>query len=122
MKYRLVYLRLRRAARAASASKLSVAVVGSGIRPVTGIEPFRKCTMVSSPIMEPVKYWLALNSNVSVPENRVILSCAVADAVDSVAHDAFIVQLCLGRDFSGKDNLIALYQSLAANTAFWILR
>ncbi len=72
--------------------------------------------------MEPVKYWLALNSNVSVPENRVILSRAVADAVNCIADNPLVVKLCLGGNFPGKHNLIALYQSLAANTAFWILR
>ena len=55
-------------------------------------------------------------------ENRVILSCAVADAVNCIADNPLVVKLCLGGNFPGKDNLIALYQSLAANTAFWILR
>ena len=55
-------------------------------------------------------------------ENRVFLSCAVADASDCIADNPLVVQLCLGGNFPGKDNLIALYQSLAANTAFWILR
>ncbi len=55
-------------------------------------------------------------------ENRVILSCAVANAVNCVADNPLVVQLCLGGNFPGKNNLIALYQSLAANTAFWILR
>ena len=57
-----------------------------------------------------------------VIENRGILSCAVADAVNCIADNPLVVQLCLGGNFPGKDNLITLYQSLAANTALWILR
>ena len=55
-------------------------------------------------------------------ENRVILSCAEANAVNCIADNPLVVQLCLGGNFPGKHNLIALYLSLAANTAFWILR
>ena len=55
-------------------------------------------------------------------ENRVILSCAEADAVNCIADNPLVVQLCLSGNFPGKDNLITLYQSLAANTAFWNLR
>ena len=55
-------------------------------------------------------------------ENRVILSCAETDAENCIADNLLVVQLCLGGNFPGKHNLIALYQSLAANTAFWILR
>ena len=54
-------------------------------------------------------------------ENRGILSCAVANAVNCIADNLLVVKLCLGGNFPGKDNLV-LYQSLAANRAFWILR
>ena len=75
------------------------------------------------------------NSNLSVTTNTdntsifncrsnkdwVILSCAVANAADCVADNLLVVQLRLGSNFSGKHNLITLYQSFTANTAFRIL-
>ena len=55
-------------------------------------------------------------------EYRVILSRAVANAVNCVADNLLVVQLSPGGNLPGKHNLITLYQSFTANTAFWIFR
>ncbi len=74
------------------------------------------------PICYPSSTYNTSIFNCRVNKDWVILSRAVASAVNCIADNLLVVQLCLDGNFPGKNNLITLYQSFTANTAFRLLR